>query len=436
MKDDAPTRILLVDDEAGYLDKLESMLHGEGYRVEKHTNPRSALDSYYHKAFDVVVVGFHMTDMSGTEATRLLKMMDPAVVALTTSETQSTPEIRAAMKAGAYDYLSRPFTKEEFVFAVKRATERRRLLEINIHQQKNLERLVSERTRDLLKSFDASIFGLAKLVEYRDEETGFHLERLSDISAILARQLATTERYADQISEGYVNHISRSAPLHDIGKVGIPDRILLKPGKLTREEFEIIKFHPLIGAEAIKEIQGKMGQKRFFNMGMLIAKHHHERWNGSGYPEGLKGSEIPLSARIVALADVYDALTSERPYKAAMPHEKARAIIIEERGEHFDPEIVDAFLATEDQIEAIIERWREKLFRGEDTINVIIRNVREQPSGGSRVDLKAVKEDTKSRKTAKKTAKKSKDAAPEPESVPSTGRVETVRTRKLSRKTS
>ncbi len=432
MKDDAPTRILLVDDDPGYLDKLESMLHGEGYRVEKHANPRAALDSYYHKAFDVVVAGFHMTSMSGTEATRLLKMMDPAVVVLTTAETQSTADIRKAMKAGAYDYLSRPFTKEEFVFAVKRATERRKLLEINIHQQKNLERLVSERTRDLLKSFDAAIFGLAKLVEYRDEETGFHLERLSDISAILARQLGKTERYADQISDGYVNHISRSAPLHDIGKVGIPDRILLKPGKLTKEEFEIIKFHPLIGAEAIKEIQGKMGQKRFFNMGMLIAKHHHERWNGSGYPEGLKGNEIPLSARIVALADVYDALTSERPYKAAMSHAKARSIILEESGEHFDPEIVDAFVAAEDQIEAIIDKWRERLFRGEDTINVIIRNVRDLPEGGSKVEPRPAK------KTAKKGQAKAKSKAPKStsrlEQAPGAGRVETVKTRKLTRK--
>jgi putative two-component system response regulator len=427
MKDDAPTRILLVDDDAGYLDKLESMLHGEGYRVEKHTNPRAALDSYYHKAFDVVVLGFEMKAMSGTEATRLLKMMDPAVVSLCTAESQSTADIRTAMKAGAYDYLSRPFTKEEFVFAVKRATKRRGLLEINIHQQKNLERLVSERTRDLLKSFDAAIFGLAKLVEYRDEETGFHLERLSDISAVLARQLAKTERYADQISEGYINHISRSAPLHDIGKVGIPDRILLKPGKLTREEFEIIKFHPLIGAEAIKEIQGKMGQKRFFNMGMLIAKHHHERWNGSGYPEGLKGNEIPLSARIVALADVYDALTSERPYKAAMSHAKTRSIILEERGEHFDPEIVDAFIEAQDEIEAIINKWRERLFRGEDTINVIIRNVRDHPEGGSKMELRP------DPATKKQKKKKPAKISSKPQPLPGAGRVETVKTRKLSR---
>ncbi len=382
MKDAAPTRILLVDDDPKALDAIEESLRGQGYRVEKHAGARAALDRYYHTPFDVVITALRMRDMDGMEVVRLLKMMDPAVVVLITSEAPETGVIREAMKAGAYDYLSSPSGRDDLVFAIERAVERRRLLETNTNHQKNLEKLVSERTRDLLNSFDAAIFGLAKLVEYRDEETGFHLERLSELSATLARRLADTDKYRNQISEGYINHIRRSAPLHDIGKVGIPDRILLKPGKLTHEEFEIIKFHPLIGAEAIREIQAKLGQKRFFNMGMLVAKCHHERWNGSGYPEGLKGAEIPLSARIVALADVYDALRSERPYKAAMTHEKARGILVEERGKHFDPDIVDAFLRAEGEIEGCMEEWNQRLFRGEDTINVIIRKAR-QESGGA-----------------------------------------------------
>ena len=418
MKDTAPTRILLVDDDVGALDLLEAHLHGQGCRVEKHTGARAALDRYYHQPFDVVVTALHMREMDGMEAVRLLKMMDPAVVVLVTSDSHETGDIRDAMKVGAYDYLTRPVGRDDLIFAIERAVERRRLLETNTSHQKNLERLVSERTRDLLNSFDATLFGLAKLVEYRDEETGFHLERLSDLSAILARRLADTDKYRNQISEGYINHIRRSAPLHDIGKVGIPDRILLKPGKLTHDEFEIIKFHPLIGAEAIKEIQAKLGQKRFFNMGMLIAKCHHERWNGSGYPEGLKGAEIPLSARIVALADVYDALRSERPYKAAMTHEKARGILVEERGKHFDPDVVDAFLKAEGEIQRCMEEWNQRLFRGEDTINVIIRKARQEVDGAAQKAAEAAV------------------SAPAPVVEPlrdtgATGHVKTVRTRKL-----
>jgi len=371
-----PTRILLVDEDAQALKGMVALLDGLPLEVEPFQSPRKGLDRYYHKPFDVVLLAQRMEELNGLEAVRLLKMMDPAVVAIVFSDSQEPGAIREAMKAGAYDYLSVPCQRDELSFAIERALERRRLLEINTHHQRNLERLVSERTRDLLKSFDAAIFGLAKLVEYRDEETGFHLERLSDISALVARRLAQTDRYRNQISDGYVNHIRRSAPLHDIGKVGIPDRILLKPGKLTQEEFEIIKFHPLIGAEAIREIQAKLGQKRFFNMGMLIAKCHHERWDGSGYPEGLKGVEIPLSARIVAIADVYDALTSERPYKAAMPHEKARSILVEESGRHFDPDVVDAFLGAEPEIMACMRDWNDRLVRGEDTINLLIKNAR------------------------------------------------------------
>jgi len=417
MKDATPTRILLVDDDVRVLDTLEGYLHGLGYRVEKHAAARSALDRYYHAPFDVVVIALHTRDMDGTEAVRLLKMMDPAVVVLITSDSPEAGDIRAAMKAGAYDYLARPFGRDELIFAIERAVERRRLLETNTNHQKNLERLVSERTRDLLNSFDAAIFGLAKLVEYRDEETGFHLERLSELSAILARRLADTDKYRNQISEGYINHIRRSAPLHDIGKVGIPDRILLKPGKLTHEEFEIIKFHPLIGAEAIREIQAKLGQKRFFNMGMLIAKCHHERWNGSGYPEGLKAAEIPLSARIVALADVYDALRSERPYKAAMTHEKARGILQEERSKHFDPDVVDAFMAAEAEIETCMDEWNQRLFRGEDTINVIIRKARQEVDGAAEKAAEAL------------LAVQSVVPAPE---ASAHANVKTVKTRKLS----
>ena len=362
------------------LDFLESLLIGKGYRLEKTTSMKTALERYYHAAYDVVVIGFGSSPDDAVETIRLAKMMDPAAVLLVIADKQHEADtIRGAMRAGAYDYAAVPFHKEAFTFAVERAVDRRRLLEVNVRHERNLERLVAERTRDLLRSFDAAIFGLAKLVEYRDEETGFHLERLSDLSAILARRLSKTKRYKTLISDGYVNHIRRSAPLHDIGKVGIPDSVLLKPGRLTKDEFDLIKMHTLIGAEAISAIQRKLGQKRFFNMGMLIAKCHHEKWDGAGYPNGLKSEAIPLSARIVALADVYDALRSERPYKRAWTHEEARDEILSLGGKHFDPDITDAFKVSEDEVVDCFNTWQQKSIRDEDTVSVLMKNMRKMP---------------------------------------------------------
>ncbi len=222
-----------------------------------------------------------------------------------------------------------------------------------------LEQKVQERTRDLIETQDTAVFSLAKLAESRDYETGLHLERMRNFVRALALQLQESEKHKSYIDDHYVADIFRSAPLHDIGKVGIQDSILLKPGKLTPEEFEIMKTHASIGGETLAAADSKLRGESFLRMGKEIAFHHHEKWNGTGYPEGLKGEEIPLSARIVALADVYDALRMKRVYKPAFPHEKARDIIISEREKHFDPDIVDAFLAAEDDFLTIHHQYME-----------------------------------------------------------------------------
>ncbi len=218
--------------------------------------------------------------------------------------------------------------------------EKQKMEIVNSHQQFKNSRI-------------ALILGLAKLAEYRDEDTGAHLERIREYAKSIAIALSEQPKYKQYITEDYINDIYQSSILHDIGKVGIQDAILLKPGKLTPEEFEIIKSHPVIGGDALSSIESSSQVRSFLTLGRDIAYYHHERWDGSGYPTGLKGNEIPLSARIVAVADVYDALTSERPYKKAFSHENAVKIILKDSGTHFDPDIIEAFKKLTDQFKQI-----------------------------------------------------------------------------------
>lgn len=199
----------------------------------------------------------------------------------------------------------------------------------------------------------AIIIGLAKLAEYRDSDTGTHIERIQEFNTVLARQLKKNIKYKDYVSDEYIEDLHISSILHDIGKVGIPDSILQKPGKLTETEFEIMKMHSVIGGDSIRTVEQKTGVRSFLTLGRDIAYMHHEKWDGSGYPDGIKGEVIPLSARLTALADVYDALTSKRCYKDAFSHQKAFDIIVKSRGTHFDPDIVDAFIEVHDEFNRI-----------------------------------------------------------------------------------
>ncbi|HNY66457.1 MAG TPA: PAS domain S-box protein [Deltaproteobacteria bacterium] len=229
----------------------------------------------------------------------------------------------------------------------------------DITVRKKLERDLLDSYKKVQSARNATILGLAKLAEYRDADTGAHLERIREYAKILALELAKMPKYSGYITPEYIEDIYNSSILHDIGKVGIPDSILLKPGKLTRDEFEVVKRHSSLGGEALKAVESKIEGQSFLSLGKEIAFYHHEKWDGTGYPRGLKGDQIPLSARIVALADVYDALTSKRVYKEAFSHDKAIAIIAEDRGRHFDPDVVDAFLALEDDFRSI----REVMFK-------------------------------------------------------------------------
>ena len=228
----------------------------------------------------------------------------------------------------------------------------RRYDETLASQNNKLEQQVENRSRSLMKTKNAIIFGLAKLAESRDTDTGEHLDRIRRYVILLATQLQETQ---NEIDEKYISNIGFASSLHDIGKVGIPDGILLKPGALTADERFIMEQHAVIGGECLEAIESKLGEDKFLEMARKIAYAHHERWDGTGYPFKLAGHDIPLEARIVSVADVYDALTTKRPYKRALTHEESKAIIISGVGTQFDPEVVEAFLAQEDNFREIAE---------------------------------------------------------------------------------
>lgn len=214
----------------------------------------------------------------------------------------------------------------------------------DITEKRMLERNLLQSLNDVQEARTGIILGLAKLAEYRDTDTGSHLERIREYTRIIVKELKEHPEYKEYITDEYIEDLYQSSILHDIGKVGVPDAILLKPGKLTDEEFEIIKKHAILGGKAISDIDKQFENQSFLTIAKELAYYHHERWDGKGYPNGLKEQQIPLSARIVSFADVYDALTSKRCYKDAFGHEEAKSIILEEKGKAFDPDIVDAFM--------------------------------------------------------------------------------------------
>jgi putative two-component system response regulator len=220
---------------------------------------------------------------------------------------------------------------------------------------KHLEELVDEKVQEISDSQMAMIYALIKLAESRDDDTGAHIERTSSFCRLLALKARNITAYASELTDDYILTIQNASPLHDIGKVGIPDSILLKPGKLTTEEFEIMKTHSMIGYQTLAKVASKFNKNMFISMGMDIALYHHEKWNGSGYPMGLSGGEIPLSARIMTVADVYDALRSKRVYKEAFSHEKSIGILAEGQGKNFDPALINILFRNQGEFEKLYE---------------------------------------------------------------------------------
>lgn len=315
-------RIIVADDDRFALETLADTLRADGHEVIKAHDGLEALAAVREDRSRMVISDWIMPGMDGVELCRAIRTEDLpgyVYVILLTSH-HATADIVTGLTAGADDYLGKPFHPEELKARVRAA-----------------DRVLSLETRDV------AIFAMAKLAESRDPETGMHLERIRSYSRILTEDLARQNALGDVAAGEYVRLIHLTSPLHDIGKVGIPDSVLLKPGRLSDREFEIMKTHTTIGADTLQAAMGKFPGVRYLTMARDIALTHHERYDGTGYPHGRSGDDIPLCGRIVALADVYDALTSRRTYKDAFTHDVARTMIIDERGSHFDPLIVDAF---------------------------------------------------------------------------------------------
>jgi putative two-component system response regulator len=312
--------------------ELRSDLEKSGYEVELAHDGTTALEKLRRFLPRFIICDLEMPGMSGIDLCRNIRSRPSTqytyfILLTTTSDAES---VLAGLDGGADDYLSKPFSFEE--------------LQLRLETGK---RLLTFEGRDMM------IFSLAKLAESRDTDTGKHLERMREYSRAIARELARLQKFESVIDAQFIDLLYITAPLHDIGKVGIPDSVLLKPGKLTPEEFEIMKRHTLIGGATLQASAEAYPEASFLQMALDIALKHHEKWDGSGYPFGLSGEDIPLSARIVALADVYDALTTKRVYKPVMSHEDAIDIIRSSSGHHFDPEIVDAFFRIELEIREI-----------------------------------------------------------------------------------
>lgn len=350
-------RILVVDDAPINRRILEELLD-EHYELAFAADGEECLLKVREFEPELVLLDIMMPGIDGYEVCRRIK--DSPIGAFTqvifVSGKTSTAERMEGYEAGADDYIVKPFDHDELLAKVRihfRLRESQiEVRKANLRLQEfnsDLERLAAERSRQIIATRDVTIFTLAKLAESRDPETGEHLERMSTYSRILADELNGRGPYSGQMDDAFVDQIYRASPLHDIGKVGIPDAILLKPGAFDPREWEIMKRHTTIGAEALEQAVQGNPNAAFLGLAAAVARHHHEWFNGSGYPDGLAGTDIPLCARIVALADVFDALTSRRVYKPALSPEESRRIIEKERGEHFDPVVVDAFLARYDE---------------------------------------------------------------------------------------
>ena len=345
-------RILVVDDDIYILPLLEKMLVKFGFTVFSFTNGAEALEAAQREIPDLIMLDITMPEMDGYQVCERLKqksdLKDIPVIFM--SAMKSMKDKIKGFEVGAVDYITKPYHPMEVHARLK--------THLNLSALRNkleYQKMVEKNVREVSEAQQATIFALAKLAEQRDGDTGAHLERVRDYCELLAQQLAKDSPYADHISEIFIDCIHHASPLHDIGKVAIPDSVLLKPGKLTSKEFETMKSHSIIGAETMQTVFNNYAGNPFIGMGIEIALYHHERWDGKGYPDGLVGRNIPLSARIMAVADCYDALRSNRCYRKGFDHEKVKEMLLEEEGTHFDPEVIKAFLVLEDRFSHIME---------------------------------------------------------------------------------
>ena len=347
--------ILVVDDQLQNIELLEAHLVPQGYEIVKAANGEEALGKLSGNQIDLILLDVMMPGMDGFEVTRRVRQDDKnrlLPIILITALRKTEDRVKG-IEAGCDDFISKPVDKMELLARVRSLLKVKACNDLMANYRKELESELTKRTEELRHAFESikaasleTIYRLSVASEYKDEDTGAHIKRMSRYSAAVARRMG--------LDESTIETILYAAPMHDLGKIGIPDFILAKPAKLNPMELEIMKQHTVIGAKILKG-----SNTEFIRLGETIAQHHHEKWDGSGYPNSLKGIEIPIAGRITAIADVFDALTSKRPYKEPLSVEKSLAIIREGRGSHFDPDVVDAFFAIQDEILTIKKQYDE-----------------------------------------------------------------------------
>jgi putative two-component system response regulator len=354
--------VLVVDDTPDNLSLMSNLLKDD-YKVKVAINGEKALKIAASGAPpDLILLDIMMPGMDGYEVCQRIKS-DPGTrdipIIFLTAKSEVEDEKRG-LEMGAVDYITKPISPPIVMARVKNHLMLKAHADFLRDKSEYLESEVDKRTREVSAIQDVTILAMASLAETRDSDTGNHIRRTQFYVKALAEKLQMNPRFAATLTEAYIRTLFKSAPLHDIGKVGIPDHILLKPGRFEPHEFEIMKTHTTLGCDAIEHAEEQLGMKvDFLNMAKEIALCHQEKWNGSGYPQGLAGDAIPLSARLMAVADVYDALISRRVYKEGMSHDKAVNIIIEGIGTHFDPDIAEAFVEIQGEFRTIAHRFAD-----------------------------------------------------------------------------
>lgn len=341
--------ILVVDDEPSNVKLLVKMLYSRGYKnVISTTDPQEVIGLYQSHRIDLIILDLDMPNLDGygvMDQINALKEELPAPILVLTAQHMQSYKQRA-LDYGARDYVTKPFDAQELFSRVRNLLQVQISYKYMLFQNDILEQKVEERTQAIHDTRLKIVRHLGRAAEYRDNETGLHIIRMSKVAVVIAKAAGFDDLQCDLLLN--------AAPMHDIGKIGIPDKILLKPGKLDKEEWEIMKSHVVIGAEILDGDDSVL-----MCMAHDIALSHHEKWNGEGYPNSLAGADIPLVGRITALADVFDALISERPYKKAWPLKDAIDYLIDEKGKHFDPDLVDLFLLNIDEIVEIKDKYAE-----------------------------------------------------------------------------
>ncbi|MDS4027958.1 MAG: two-component system response regulator [Candidatus Contendobacter sp.] len=380
--------ILVVDDTLENLTLMADVLK-DYYKVKVANNGEKALKiAYGDNPPDLILLDIMMPGLSGYDVCKLLKS-DPRIrhipIIFLTAMTGTEDEKRG-LDMGADDYIIKPINPPIVLARVKTQLQNKEAADFLRDRNEFLENEVTKRTKEIMAIQDVTIMVMASLAETRDSDTGNHIIRTQYYVRILATHLRNHPRFSHFLTPYNIEMLFKSAPLHDIGKVGIPDRILLKPGRFEPHEFEIMKNHTVLGRDAIEHAEKALGiNVEFLTLAKEIAYSHQEKWDGTGYPEGISGDVIPISARLMAIADVYDALISRRVYKEGMPHEKAVQIIIEGRGNHFDPDMVDAFIEVQHEFKAIAQRYSDSdrdLAKKADYLTSAITDGRSQPGRG------------------------------------------------------